>query len=208
LKRFLLGLLLGLLPLGGLLGYQAYQRGRDPCRGHCASSTTCMEGSCVALGRVEPVAPQKARRTGRGRRAAGAGAGRASAEAELRRPSAAEAALATEGPAVGGTEYVNLAGKEQARELTSEEVDSRFRALDERIVACIDRARAGVDVGGHTVTVRFRVERSGHVEKVQVAAPSVMQRAGLTGCVRPLVAGLRFEASGRALVMSYPFKLR
>ena len=126
-----------------------------------------------------------------------------------RRATAAELRPTTQGPTVQGTDYVDLAteGGQAAKELSTEEVDRLFRRLDAAIVACIDRARGEVEVLGQ-VTVSLRIERSGRVEKVQVTAPALLQRGEIYACIRPLVTGLRFAPSGRALIMSYPFDLR
>jgi len=93
-----------------------------------------------------------------------------------------------------------------APELDEAEVEQRFRRLDGRIIDCIDRAREGWDVSGKVV-VGFRLERSGRVQKVRVTAPALMQRAGIYACIAPLVKGLHYPASGRSLIMSYPYRL-
>ena len=48
-------------------------------------------------------------------------------------------------------------------------MEARFRRLDRRIVACIDRAREGWDISTGKLVVAFRIERSGKV--VQAALP-------------------------------------
>ena len=58
------------------------------------------------------------------------------------------------------------------------------------------------------IEVAFRVERSGAVHKVRITAPQLLMRRGFTGCVRPIVTGLRFPSSGGANVVTYPFALQ
>jgi outer membrane biosynthesis protein TonB len=127
----------------------------------------------------------------------------------LRQPSRADLQPATEGPTLSATDVVDLTkGGGSGRELSSEQISALVRAQDPQIIACIDRARAGYAVAQGTVTVGFRIERSGRVEKVRLTGPALLVRAGLYRCVRPLIAGLRFPSSDRALVMTFPYRLR
>jgi hypothetical protein len=57
------------------------------------------------------------------------------------------------------------------------------------------------------VTVRFRIERSGIVNGVQVEAPVILHRGGLTTCIKGVVGSLRFPASNMSQVITYPFSL-
>ena len=42
---------------------------------------------------------------------------------------------------------------------------------------------------------------------VQVEAPVILHKGGLTGCVKDVLGGLRFPASGSGQVVSFPFSL-
>jgi hypothetical protein len=97
---------------------------------------------------------------------------------------------------------------EGGRELSQDEIDARFRAKEDAVLGCIERARPGENafVPGR-VTVRFRIQASGAVKGVQVEAPVILHKGGLTGCIRGVVGGLRFPASNQGQVITYPFSL-
>jgi len=42
---------------------------------------------------------------------------------------------------------------------------------------------------------------------VQVEAPVILHKGGLTGCIKRVVGGLRFPASNMSQVITYPFSL-
>ena len=93
-------------------------------------------------------------------------------------------------------------------ELSQDEIDTRFRAKEDAVLACVTRAHpdAYTYVPGR-VTVRFRIQKTGTVKGVQVEAPVILHRGGLTGCLKGVVGGLRFPASDTSQVISYPFSL-
>jgi hypothetical protein len=94
------------------------------------------------------------------------------------------------------------------KELSQNEIDARFRAKEDAVLACVARARPDeyTWVPGR-VTVKFRIQRSGVVKGVQVEAPVILHRGGITGCIRGVVSNLRFPASDTSQVISYPFSL-
>jgi hypothetical protein len=55
--------------------------------------------------------------------------------------------------------------------------------------------------------VRFRIQRTGAVKGVQVEAPVILHKGGLTACIKGVVGGLRFPASSASQVITYPFSL-
>jgi hypothetical protein len=93
-------------------------------------------------------------------------------------------------------------------ELSQNEIDARFRTKEDAVLACIARARPDeyTDVPGR-VSVRFRILRTGAVKGVQVEAPVILHRGGLTGCVSRVVSSLRFPASDSSQVITFPFSL-
>ncbi len=95
-----------------------------------------------------------------------------------------------------------------SRELGQDDIDLRFRAKEDAILDCIARARPDEEtyVPGR-VTVKFRIQRTGNVRGVRVEAPAILQRGGLTGCVRGVLGGLRFPPSSGSQIVSYPFSL-
>ncbi len=76
------------------------------------------------------------------------------------------------------------------------------------MIGCVTRAHpdAYTFVPGR-VTVRFRIQRTGAVKGVQVEAPVILHKGGLTGCIKGVVGGLRFPASNMSQVITYPFSL-
>lgn len=95
-----------------------------------------------------------------------------------------------------------------SRELSQDDIDLRFRAKEEAVLDCIARARPDEEtyVPGR-VTVKFRIQRNGNVRGVRVEAPAILQKGGLTGCVRGVVGGLHFPPSNGSQIVSYPFSL-
>lgn len=93
-------------------------------------------------------------------------------------------------------------------ELTDNEIDARFRTKEDAILGCIARARPNeyTDVPGR-VTVKFRFLRTGIVKGVQVEAPVILHKGGLTGCIKNVLGSLRFPASPSGQVVSFPFSL-
>ncbi|MES1171775.1 MAG: hypothetical protein ABUL77_00935 [Bacteroidota bacterium] len=102
-------------------------------------------------------------------------------------------------------DFSNDAG---GRELSQDEIDTRFRAKEDAVLGCVARARPDeyTFVPGR-VTVKFRIQRTGTVKGVQVEAPVILHRGGLTGCIKGVMASLRFPASSTSQVISYPFSL-
>jgi len=97
---------------------------------------------------------------------------------------------------------------EGGHELSQDEIDARFRTKEDAVLGCVARARPDeyTFVPGR-VTVRFRIQRTGAVKGVQVEAPVILHKGGLTGCIKGVVGGLRFPASNMSQVISYPFSL-
>jgi hypothetical protein len=93
-------------------------------------------------------------------------------------------------------------------ELSQDEIDARFRTKEDAVLGCIARARPDeyTDVPGR-VTVRFRIQRTGTVKGVQVEAPVILHKGGLTGCIKGVVGSLRFPASDSNQVVTFPFSL-
>ena len=93
-------------------------------------------------------------------------------------------------------------------ELSQDEIDARFHTKEAAVINCVTRAHpdASTYVPGH-VTVKFRIQRTGAVKGVQVEAPVILHKGGLTGCIKGVVGGLRFPASNMSQVITYPFSL-
>ena len=70
------------------------------------------------------------------------------------------------------------------RELSQDDIDARFRTKEDAVLACVARARPDeyTFVPGR-ITVRFRIQRTGAVKGVQVEAPVILHKGGLTGCI-------------------------
>ena len=93
-------------------------------------------------------------------------------------------------------------------ELSQDEIDARFRTKEDGVLGCVARARPDeyTFVPGR-VSVRFRIQRTGTVKGVQVEAPVILQKGGLTSCIKGVVGSLRFPASNMSQVITYPFSL-
>ncbi|MGZ3427393.1 MAG: AgmX/PglI C-terminal domain-containing protein, partial [Polyangia bacterium] len=117
--------------------------------------------------------------------------------------------IATTGDSLGRAEHIDLSqGGEDGRELSQEEIDGVFRPAQSAISHCITEAVGDYPLESGKIEVAFRVERNGSVKKIRVTAPQLLMRRGFTGCVRPVVAALRFPSSGGANVVTYPFALQ
>ena len=94
------------------------------------------------------------------------------------------------------------------KELSQDEIDARFRTKEAAVIGCVTRAHpdAYTFVPGR-VTVKFRIQRTGAVKGVQVEAPVILHKGGITGCIKGVVGGLRFPASNMSQVITYPFSL-
>jgi hypothetical protein len=122
---------------------------------------------------------------------------------------AADLKIVWQGEDLSRSETVRLDfSNDGGHELSQDEIDTRFRAKEDGVLGCIARARPDQDtfVPGR-VTVRFRIQRSGIVNGVQVEAPVILHRGGLTACIKGVVGGLRFPASSMSQVITYPFSL-
>ena len=103
---------------------------------------------------------------------------------------------------------LDLSNDAAGHELSDDEIDARFHAKEDAVLGCVARARPDeyTYVPGR-ITVRFRIQRTGTVKGVQVEAPVIFHKGGLTGCIRGVVGSLRFPASNTSRVVTYPFSL-
>lgn len=199
-KGFLLGVLCTSLAFGAYLFWKDRQDAAD-------DAPIARAGGGADAG----AAPRTRRRKGRGAaRRAEEGGGLAAAAPEPVRLSPADLRPVGQGDDLSRPDVVRLDLGEggDGRELTQDEIDERFRAQEEAILSCIDAARPDPEtyVPGR-VTVKFRIQRAGTVRGVRVEAPAILQRGGLYDCVKRVVGGLRFPASGSSQIVTYPFTL-
>jgi hypothetical protein len=114
-----------------------------------------------------------------------------------------------QGEDISKTETMHLdLSNDNGHDLTENEIDERFRTKEDAVLRCVERARPDeyTFIPGR-VTVKFRILRTGGVKGVQVEAPVILQRGGLTGCIRGVVGSLKFPASNNGQVISFPFSL-
>ena len=130
------------------------------------------------------------------------------AEPEPIKLRAADLKMVWQGEDLSQAETMRLDLSKDGHELSQDEIDARFRTKEAAVIGCVTRAHPDADtfVPGR-VTVKFRIERTGAVKGVQVEAPVILHRGGLTGCIKGVVGGLRFPASNMSQVISYPFSL-
>jgi hypothetical protein len=200
-RRTLGGLVLGLL-LAGVGGW-LWLRQSASCLDRCGDGTRCTEGRCVASTATATSAPSKDASRRHKRRGIG---GTPGLELKL---SPGDDRLTTSGDSLGRAEHIDLTQPgDDGRELSQEDLDAVFRAAEPQISRCISDAVGDYPLETGKVEVAFRVERTGAVKKVRVAAPQLLIRRGLYTCVRPVVSALHFPASGGANVVTYPFALQ
>lgn len=221
-KGFLLGLVVAALAFGGYVYWKEGQRSLAPAkvtpdagapikesrerkkrRRHGAMRVARSEG---AGGPAVPSGPS----SGAGPRAP-APTPSSESEPEPIKLSASDLKLVSQGDDLSRPDVIHLgdaADDSGSHELTQGDIDARFRAKEETILDCISRARPDEEtyVPGR-VTVKFRIQRTGNVRGVRVEAPAILQRGGLTGCIKGVVGGLRFPPSNGSQVVSYPFSL-
>ena len=109
----------------------------------------------------------------------------------------------------GRPEHIDLTAQgDDGKELSQEDLDRVFRPSEPAITRCITAALGDAPLETGKVEVGFRVEKTGEVSRVRVEAPALLQRNGLTKCVRSSVTALRFPRSGGANVVTYPFEIK
>jgi hypothetical protein len=120
----------------------------------------------------------------------------------------ADLKMVWQGEDLSRPEAMTLDLSKDGRELSQDEIDARFHTKEAAVIDCVTRAHpdAYTEVPGR-VTVRFRIQRTGAVKGVQVEAPVILHKGGLTGCIKGVVGGLRFPASNMSQVITYPFSL-
>ena len=136
--------------------------------------------------------------------------GLAEEEPPARKLTAAEMRPASRGDDLSRADVLQLdmGAKDDAPELTEDEIERRFRERQDAILDCIDKSRPDDQtfVPGR-VSIQFRIQRTGQVRGVRVEAPSILQQGGLYNCVKSVVMALRFPASNGSQVVTYPFSL-
>ncbi|MDX2024153.1 MAG: AgmX/PglI C-terminal domain-containing protein [Deltaproteobacteria bacterium] len=157
-------------------------------------------------------APKRARRVKRRGRAVAQAPGSEAAVAPAqpeRKLTAAELRSVGKGDDLSKPDVLHLdMANGAAEELSQDEIDDRFRARQDAILDCIDKARPDPStfVPGR-VNIQFRIQRTGQIRGVRVEAPAILQQGGLYGCVKEVVSGLHYPASGGSQVVTYPFEL-
>jgi hypothetical protein len=204
--RLFLGILVGIALAAGS-GWLYLQKGKD-CLNRCGDGTRCFGGRCIAAGpstsvATTPTLPKKKRHHGAG---GGASGGPAAPELHL---SPGDDHMTAAGDALGRAEHIDLSqGGDDGKELSQDDLDGVFHPAQSSITHCITDAVGDYPLETGKITVAFRVERSGAVKKLRVEAPQLLMRRGLYACVKPIVTGLHFPASGGANVVTYPFALQ
>jgi hypothetical protein len=209
-KGFLLGLVVAALTFGGYV----YWKEKHRPSGSAAVATP--EPPPPAAHERKRRRHHGAARIARSETPGGAGSGRPSGPASDGEPepvklSAADLKIVAQGDDLSRPDVIHLGDATDdsgSRELGQDDIDARFRAKEAAILECISRARPDEDtyVPGR-ITVRFRIQRTGNVRGVRVEAPAILQRGGLTGCIKGAVGSLRFPPSNGSQVVSYPFSL-
>lgn len=201
--KFFLGIIAGALLFGSFFFYRE-QRASHTCGGYCGAGTVCRDNACQSISTEEPQRP-RATKSARRRNVAE----KSELGPEQKIPTAADYQPSTQGPSLDKAEQIDMED-DGARldELPVETVTRAMRRVDDQILECLDRARGDYTIEKGTVTIAFRVERTGSVKQVRITAPSLLQRQGLYPCIQAIITAFRFPESGRAQVMTYPYRLR
>ncbi|MEA2700681.1 MAG: hypothetical protein QOI66_4952 [Myxococcales bacterium] len=220
-KGFLLGLVVAGLVFGGYLYWKhreslarvatASADGGAPLRDAGKDKKKRKRRGATGLARISDRAGDDGAAAGHGRRnAPQAAQPPIDPEPEPIKLSAADLKIVSQGDDLSRPDVVHLDMSDDSgsHELGQDDIDSRFRAKEEAILGCIAHARPDEEtyVPGR-VTVKFRIQRAGTVRGVRVDAPAILQRGGLTGCIKGVLGGLRFPPSNGSQVVSYPFSL-
>jgi hypothetical protein len=102
---------------------------------------------------------------------------------------------------------IDAESEEEPRDLTQSEVDGTFASVKPQIVRCITEARGLAPVSGK-ITVGVVIGPDGKVFKSRVEGPAYLMDQGLYGCVKGVVATLRFPAPGKDIVATIPFTIK
>jgi hypothetical protein len=198
------GFVLGLLVAG--LGFGAYLFWQHQRSGPTARVAGVPDAGARTAAKKAKKHPRGAVRVARGP----AGEGPAEPDREPVRLSASDLRPVAQGDDLSRPDVLRLdmSNDKELPELSQDQIDERFRAEEDAILACITRARPDPEtyVPGR-VTIKFRIQRAGTVRGVRVEAPSVLQQNGLFGCISTVVGRLRFPAAGTSQIVSYPFQL-
>ena len=207
--RLFIGMLVGVaLAAGGLFAWSR----KDACFDRCGADTRCEAGRCVASAKLVATAPAPPKVERRRRRAAPSGNSSGNettpAAAEVQPKPGDDKPLA-QGDALGRPEHIDLSQPgPDGRSLEQGDFDAVVHPAEPAINRCIVTALGDAPLETGHIEVAFRVERGGDVGKVRVTAPTILQKNGLTRCVRTIVTGLHFPKSGGANVVTYPFEIR
>jgi hypothetical protein len=196
--RFLVGLLVG----AGLLAAIAFvwMRGTDACLGRCGDGTKCDNHRCVVATAAPPVVTKETKR----RRKHGNGLGGAAPEIQLQ---PGDEIPTAQGDALGRPEHLDLS-KPDEHELSDQEIDEVMRGANASIVKCISDAVGDAPLESGKIELGIRIEKTGKVSRTRVTAPRLLQRNGLTQCLRGVAGSLHFPASGGSSVYTGSFNLQ
>ena len=203
-RGLLFGLVLGVAIT--CVALVALTRSSDGCIGRCGAGTTCRDHRCEPIAPV--VATVAAAPPSKEKRRHGHRGGDPSAAPEIVLHPGDEK-MVVQGDALGRPERIDLteAGSD-GRELTEEDLDRIVHGAEPAITRCITTAVGDAPLETGKVEVGLRVEKSGQVSRVRVEGPAIMQRQGLSRCIRAVVIALHFPASGGATVATYPYQLK
>jgi hypothetical protein len=204
--RFWIGLAVG-VAIGAGGAWLLLER---PWRGEpTIAAATVADAGAVDEGKPPTKRPRK-RRGGRGGRGGERGGDGAGDRAEPAAPvlTAADRAIVQRGPAIQlPGQSVDLGASDDARPLTSAEIDDVIQRSSQPIFDCIESSRAGADLGGGTVRIELLVSGAGQVSKVRVSAPRWLIGHGLADCASAAARRWRFAATGAATLVDAPYHL-
>jgi hypothetical protein len=99
-----------------------------------------------------------------------------------------------------------LAVADGRRDLAPEEIRARVKAFDVDIGRCY-RDVVGMRPGAGRLDITLEIHRTGIVDRIAIATPGLTAKLAkrVDGCVRPLLAGMRFPARRVGTVATVPY---
>lgn len=121
--------------------------------------------------------------------------------------SAADRKLKWKGDAISlPKRSVDMGSDDGGRPLSGSEINATIRSQQDRILACITKARGNAQLKAK-ITVKMLVNGSGRVQKSRFRAPGYLFDHGFYGCARKAASAMSFPTTGGHTVVEVPFDL-
>ena len=208
--RFLLGFVFAFATLAGAAYLYLGKAGmKDACLDRCGEGTRCASSHCIPSfsdRTPEPVDKKGGRRHSKRLQLSAGGITSAEPEKKL---APGDDKTTTTGDALGRPEHIDMTqGGGDGKELSQNDIDRVWASAEPTLSRCITEALGDWPLESGKLEVSYRIEKDGTVKKVRLAAPQLLVRQGLYGCMRTKIASLKFPQSGGASVVTFPFQIQ